>query len=523
MLRSISRLLVFLFFAITACAAPSPPIDVVTGGQTSTQPRRSADQTLRIGLGFFPGGITPITFTSYPVFSNQFDTLVRFSPDYKVLPGVAERWELLPDGSAWRFYLRKDLTFSDGEKVTADDVAFSVDLGKRERIPVAQQDPTLTGARRVDDYTVDFLIKERGVATLYVAPAWYIFPKKYFEKVGKDAFMSDPIGSGPYVASNYRASDSVTYRLRPEKHPYRQVVLNEIQVRSIPDPTALIAGVRTGEIDLAFATFSPENVKNAKDSGIAAFEPVRQISYQFYLFTRDLIKGTPMEDKRVRQAMNYAVDKETISKVIFQGLAEPIGQMSVAGQPSYANDVKPVPFDVQRAKRLLADAGYPNGFKIAGGVNYVPSPLTNSIVQAVQGMHRDVGIEYDLIPLENAAFIEMNFGTNGKDKLRRELQFTGGSNQNGIWTFTWGFFKCDNPTGLYCVPETDSNMQRGLAEIDETARNRYLQAAVKAWTEEYPMIFMTTSPQFALATPKVKGFEWTAYAYYTIDGTFKSE
>jgi peptide/nickel transport system substrate-binding protein len=241
------------------------------------------------------------------------------------------------------------------------------------------------------------------------------------------------------------------------------------------------------------------------------------------LFVKDVIKGTALEDRRVRLAMNYAVDKETISKTLYAGFSEPLGQLTVPGDPAYNPSVRPIPFDTAQAKRLLAEAGYPNGFRIAGGFQFVPRPLSTSVLTAVQSMHRDVGIIYDLVPLESGRYVQIAFGTGGADKARTEFLAGDGSNNNGIWTFPWGFLKCDQPAPIYCNPPTDTAMFAALQETDAAKRNAHLQTALKAWSDEVPMVFLVSAPQFTLATTKVQGFEWTTQVFYYLDGIYKSE
>jgi peptide/nickel transport system substrate-binding protein len=509
--------------ALALACAPAAP----TTPASPAEPRRAAEQVLRVGTTAFPSGITPFA-TAFGLWSigNQFDALLRFNSSYDLVPGIAERWELTPDGLAWRLFLRKDLVFSNGEKLTAEDVVHTIETGRTARppLPVAAQDPLLRGARLVDEYTVDLLMSERNVATLYVGPSWQIWSKKHFETVGRDGFLTNPVGSGPYVLAEYLPNQQLVYRLRRDyTHPYRRPVATEIRIVNVPEPSSLLNGLRTGEIDLVVSTgFSPDQARQARDSGIVVVEPPRQAGYYAILFNREPIKGTPYEDKRVRLALNYAVDKETIARTLYAGFAQPLSQLSVPGDPSYNPDLKPVPYDPARARQLLAEAGYPNGFS-AGAIQFVARPLNTSVLQAVQSMHREVGVQWELQPVESGIYVDIAYGRNGREAMRREMLDAGGSNTNGIWTFPWGLLKCEQAAPLHCVPELDRFMKLALAEIDKEKRNAHLRAAMKAWVDEWPMIFLVTSPAFTLHSTKVRGFEWTTQSYYYLDGTYKVE
>jgi peptide/nickel transport system substrate-binding protein len=519
----VARLSVVLLFIAVACA-PAAPSPAPSGPGAPAEPKRAAQQVLRIGTNIFPNGLTPFA-TAFGFWSlgNQFDALLNFDAKYDLVPGIAERWELAPTGDAWRFYLRKDLTFSTGEKLTADDVVHVIETGRAERMPVAQQDAQLRGARLVDEYTVDILMAERNVATLYVTPSWQIWSKKHYESVGKNGFLAQPVGSGPYVLAEYVPSQTIVYKLRTDRpHPYRKPIVTEIRITNVPEPSALINGMRTGEIDMALGSFSPDQARQAKDSGITVVQPPRQAGYYSILFNKDPIKGTPYEDKRVRLALNYAVDKDAIAKTLYAGFAQPIGQLSVPGDPSYNPDLKPVPFDPATAKRLLAEAGYPNGFR-AGAIDFVARPQNTSVLQAVQSMHRDVGVQWELNPVESGVYVDIAYGLNGRDAQRKEMIEAGGSNTNGIWTFPWAFLKCAQAKPLYCVPELDRNMQLALAELDKEKRNAHLRTAMKAWVEEWPMVFLISTPQFTLLGTNLRGFVWTTQSFYYLDGIYKVE
>ncbi|MFN8535531.1 MAG: ABC transporter substrate-binding protein [Dehalococcoidia bacterium] len=524
-MKSLLRALAVLGIFAAACAPATQPTPTTsqTGGQAPPAgPKRAANQVLRIGTNRFPAGVT--NFAS--AFNGQwygamFDSLVQFDKDFNLKPAIATKWELLPDNSAWRFTLRNDLVFSNGDKLTAEDVAFTVNEQTTGRSPQWALSPFLTGAKAVNETTVDLLITQRDVATLFNSVGWLIWPAKYYQSVGKDAFLLKPIGTGPYVLAEFRPNTEIIYRKRTDReHPYRKVELSEIVVRAVPEPSALLAGLRTGEIDFANgSTFLADQAIQARNQGMTV--DIKQVSYISILFSEEKVKGTPLENEKVRQAMNYAVDKVSMAKNIFAGMAEPIGQYAVPEAGHYNPTIQPVPYDVATAKRLLTEAGYPNGFKLENGLVFTNSPLNAQIFQAVQGFHREIGIQYELDPVELGAYIDFAYGRG--NRTRPPMFEAGSSNTNGVFSFTWGFLKCQGGAGWWCVPALDTAMEKALAETDTAKRKQYLQEAVKGLRDSWNMIYLTSTPQFNIYSKKMAGFNWTTPSYYSLDSVYMVE
>ncbi|MCS7002523.1 MAG: ABC transporter substrate-binding protein [Dehalococcoidia bacterium] len=515
----LARFAIIGALVVTACApAPAVQPGASAPGQGET---RAANQTLRIGTNFFVSSASPETSTgNIDQYSLQFDSLLRFDKEFNLIPSVATAWEWRPEG-AWRFTIRRDLQFSNGDRLTAEDVAFTFNQAVRGRWAIWIQTPIVTGARVVDESTVDVQVTARDVSVIFTAPGWFIHPQRYYEQVGAQGFQARPIGSGPYVLAEYRPNDLAVYRLRENyRHPFRQVTLTEVTWRNIPEPQTIVTGLRTGDLDMGIGTFAPDNAKAAQDAGMTVY--TNQASYNNILFYWPAIQNTPMADRRVRLAMNYAVNKEALSRAIYSGFSEPIGQLAVPGAPNFVPEIRPIPFNQAEARRLLAEAGYPNGFRVQGGLDFSSGTVANSLFQAIQSMHREVGIIYDLHPLELGIYRDTAFVRNGR--VPKEMISAGGSNTNGVFTFSWGFLRCDKTppeSVLFCVPGMDDAMRLALAELDRDARNRHLQNAMRAWVNEVPMIFLTTAPQYRLASRTVRGFEWTTQTYYTLDSVYR--
>ncbi|GIW09404.1 MAG: glutathione ABC transporter substrate-binding protein [Dehalococcoidia bacterium] len=524
---ALGRLAIGLLALTAACApatTPAPSGTTQTGGaQQPGGPKRAADQTLRVATGANPATLTPEgAATSITLASFQFDNLVNLDANYTPRPSAAEKWELLPDNSAWRFTLRKDLVFGNGEKATAEDVVnwIQVLLQPSPANTVGNQLLFVSGAKVVDDYTFDILLKQRDYSTPYMGVNIFVVSKKALEQAGglKELSVNPKgAGTGPYEFVEYRQGDQIVYRLRSTPHPYRKPIATEIRYRIIPEPAQRVNGLRTGELDVALAVQSPELVEAAKRDGVKV--DAKPDSYANIIFDQKNVANTPLADKRVRQAMNYAVNKEGIAQTLYRGYGVPIGQLGAPGAFNYNENVKPYPYDPAMAKRLLAEAGYPNGFKLQG-LDF--AQLENAaLFQAVQSNHRDVGIEYEIVPNEFATYVQIALG----QRPRKEMISAGGNNPNGIFTFSWQFLKCDRPPSLviWCVPEMDRLLSLAYQEPDVAKRQQLLKDAAKAWADEVPMVFLIATASFVLTGPKVEGFSRDVPAYYTLDSVYRVE
>lgn len=458
------------------------------------------------------------------IFSAQFDALIDFGPNFTLKPAAAERWELLPDESGWRFTLRRDLTFSNGDRMTAADVEFTVNLFIDTNTPQRPLMPNVTRARQVDDFTVDLLTRQRDVSVLYVAPYLYVLPQKYYQQVGRDVFATRPIGTGPFELVEFRTADEIIYRRRAGyEHPYRKPTATEIRWRSVPDTTVALAGVRTGEIDIAVGPFSGDQADQAKREGLTV--DVQLTTVQSFRFDKNAIerRNSPLQDKRVRQALNYAVDKEAIARTIFRGYAQPTGQIAPPGSLLYDESIRPYPFDVNRAKQLLAEAGYPTGFKVQGPIDYTRAFFQPSLMQAVQSYLRDVGVEVGIEDQEFGVYVDIFFTRGGR--TRNEMVAANISDANGFFSLQRGLMTCDLPPAnvIWCAPGFDDSYRAAQAETDPTRRAALLRAANRAHVDDVSMIFLVVVPTITITSKKIQGLTLPTPFFWNLDTVVKLE
>ncbi len=513
--------------AISSSASTAAPATTAAAATPQQGERRAAQQVLRIGRPGFPTSASPESSSANgQIFGAQFDTLVTLGKGFQIGPAVATKWEFLPDDNGWRFTIRKDLTFSNGDKLTADDVEFTANMLLTVSPPLPQRGllPKLAQARKVDDYTVDLLTKGRDSSLLFGLPYFYVLPKAYYEKVGKDGFATKPIGSGPYELVEFKTNDRFDYKLRSTPHPYRKPVATEIIWRAIPEPNALLAGLKTGELDLAWTGISPDQADQVKKDGfnVITFDLASSLIAIDHAASE---KNTPqLLDKRVRLALNYAIDRDAILKNLYRGYGQPLNQVAVPGTPTFNTSIPKFSYDPAKAKSLLAEAGYPNGFKVTNPLAYTGAGVTDSLFLAIQDYWRAVGVETDLQRDELGVWVDKFYSRN--NQIRPELISSNGSDPVGTLLFLRQFLTCNNPPErvIWCVPEFDKYMDEAYAEPDATKREALLKQAMLVHQAEVTHVYIMAIPSFAAASPKLRDFGIdSSGVFWTPDKLYKVE
>jgi peptide/nickel transport system substrate-binding protein len=330
------------------------------------------------------------------------DAMVKPMPGTLLAPGLAESWSVSPDGLVYEFVLRKGAKFHNGDAVTAEDVKFSF-----ERYRGASSKPLKEAVAMVeipDAGRVRFRLKRPwpDFMTFYsnATGAGWIVPKKYLEKVGDDGFKKAPIGAGPYKFVSFTPGVELVLEAF-DQHWRKAPNVKRVVLRAIPDETTRLAALKRGEVDIAYQIRGALAEELRRTPGGTLKANVGQGTFWLY-FAEQWDPKSPWHDRRVRLAANHAIDRQAINQ------AETLGFSKITWSiiPSHFEFYWQPPgylHDPTRAKRLLAEAGYPNGFD-AG--DYSCDAAFASIGEAVVNDLKAVGIQARLRPLERAAFFK---------------------------------------------------------------------------------------------------------------------
>jgi peptide/nickel transport system substrate-binding protein len=356
--------------------------------------------TFRLGIPADALTLDPIASSDNPSIWSElliYDTLVRPTRDGKSLePGLAEKWTISPDGLEYVFTLR-DAKFSNGDPVTADDVIFSLKRAAGEKSDWARFFKPITSYEAVDKKTIRMkldkpftpMLNNLALFSASIVPA---------ARVSSDAdFFTHPIGSGPFVLKQWSKGEKMILAKNPNYWQAGKPAVDEADIEIIGEDNSRVLKLQAGELDAIIEV--PYNqmaqLRANGDIKVATADVFRIELVQLNTTKK------PFDDVRVRQALNYAVDKEALVKGALYGA----GKVAVSSIPimAYHNeDLKPYPFDPAKAKSLLAEAGYPNGFSAkmllpAGNVTY------RQAASIIQDNLKKAGVNIELQTIEESS------------------------------------------------------------------------------------------------------------------------
>jgi peptide/nickel transport system substrate-binding protein len=325
-----------------------------------------------------------------------YDTLTRMGPGGKLQPDLATEWGYVGTGNTdFQLKLRSGVTFADGTPMDAKAVAASLDYIRKSGLNVswtsAVSSVTATGPLTVEikcatpNPVLPELLDQVSLMGSVISPAGLANPSK----LGTQSF-----GAGPYVldASQTASGDHYVYTPNPKYWDQTKIHWKKVVVKVVANPNSALQSVKTGEAD-ALAIIPPQ-VDSATSAGLSVVHaPIAFLGVN--LADRDGTVAKPLKDVRVRQALNYAVDRAAITKAVFQAYGTPTSEISIPGETGFAPDYNDhYTFDVAKAKQLMADAGYPNGFPLK--VETQQGLGLDVVTQAVLQQWKAVGVTADV-------------------------------------------------------------------------------------------------------------------------------
>lgn len=300
------------------------------------------------------------------VIRNIFDGLVTRTWDGKVVPEIAESWTT-PNDKTYEFKIRQGITFSNGEKLDADDVVFTFDRIMKEGAIGGQSSPRkgLLGpvekVEKVDAHTVRFTLTNPFPVFLQALVQFQVVPMDYIKRVGDQKFAENPVGAGPFKYKEGRLDDQIVlerfdnyYGGSPDLKPVGPAQVKRVIFRMMPDPAIRIAALKAGEVQIIQQVPPDMAADLAKDSKVQVKKVEGTRVYAIELNNA----SAPFNDVRVRTAMNYAVNWDEILKTIYGGGASRLATAFLPSGFGFDQNLKPFPYDPKKAKELLKDAGY---------------------------------------------------------------------------------------------------------------------------------------------------------------------
>jgi peptide/nickel transport system substrate-binding protein len=362
-------------FLVAGCAKSTTTAPSTTAAPSPTQATSSTAATptkITIAISDNIGAADCTNFaSSAKIDLDVFEPLLTYDINAKLVPLLATSWTVSPDGKMIEMKLKQGVKFHTGEIFTAQDVVFT--FNRYQKIHMQAQDGLKNGYDRteaVDDYTVRFYFTKYDplfLSTTISLANFLMCSKSYYDKVGEDQFVAKPSGTGPYKITDWKAGQYVNL-VANEEYWGNKPSIKQASFLSSPNGSTRIAMLQSGEADMIDDT--PWNsVSSLEKAGFARIDIplLHDVFLQFQLFNPD----APWYNVKVRQAINYAIDKKALIEKLYGGVpTEGVWQMP--WEPGYDPSLKPsYPYDLAKAKQLMKDAGYADGFTMP--VNYCSS------------------------------------------------------------------------------------------------------------------------------------------------------
>lgn len=368
------------------------------------------------------GGDSATHVSGYPFLARTiFDSL-----DYvdkrgdKLLPGLAKSWKIAPNWKYIDFFLRDDVTFHNGDKFTAEDVKFSLETYLRKELKYLFANSWgkyITKIEILGPYQVRMHFNQPDPG--FLGRLWWstgMMPKKYREQVGDRGFADKPVGTGPFKWVEYK--QDVYWKVEAVKKHFRHTpTIKTFKMVYVPEHSTRLAMLKAGEVDIT-NVIGPHTAEIKGDPNLrielCKYPTLTCLTFADLTFPND---PSPFHDIRVREAASLAIDREGITQKVLFGMSEPYGDFCSPITMGHDKSIKPDPYNPERAKKLLAEAGYPKGFETVMTI----IPLNRFWIEAVASNLAEVGIKTKIEVLEGGTYTSGFIGKKYRGLLTQNL------------------------------------------------------------------------------------------------------
>jgi peptide/nickel transport system substrate-binding protein len=468
----------FLVLLLVLCGAPQ-------AAHAAPEPAG----TLRIGMNGFPASLgNPYKGNGRPgtlVWYALFDGLTQLDEQGRLQPALALSWDLL-EPTRWRFELRPGVRYANGRPFDAGSAAKVFEWlisGAGRATVIGNELRGITAVRATAPLALEITTREpdpilpkRMVGALMVEPdAW--------NRLGPDEFSLQPVGTGPFLLERWDQRKRRAYaRLNP--HRWRPSTFARLEFVELPDAAVRTQALLSRDVDLA--TVEIEELDRLKDRGYPVLV-TPSMSVMSIVFITERPAPAPLQDIRVRQALNYAVDRDTIARTLLRGLGRPAGQPAPSVSFGHDPALVPYPYDPGRARRMLAEAGYAHGFPMTIEILMNAFPADGLIYQAMAHYLRQVGIDVTLRVITFPQYL-------------RNLQRNGfaGDAFGSMWnsapyndaTRPMESVSCRRPKPFFCDRELAGQLEQAMRILPEDERLAAMRAVGRAYQEAAPALFL---------------------------------
>ena len=441
-------IVVVLLFTVTGCG----------GGNEGGGEKKDS---LTIGIDSDAVALDPLRVNdtlTMSILSNVYEPLVRMNNDSEIVPALATKWENSDDGLEYTFTLRTDATFHNGDPITAEDVKYSLEAA----VESSYTGPYMNFIDKVevlDEKTVKVTLQYAYAPFLALCTTYSQVVKEDFYKDGEVDMAKNPIGSGPYKFKKWAQGDKIEFEAYDGYYQGAPAIKN-LTYSIIPNSSTAALALESGEIDMSL-NVATADIKAMKDKkGITMLEDPSSAFYFIGMNT----KVDKLSDVRVRQAISKCINKQNLIDGALDGYGVPTNTFIAEGVLGYDPDFDPLPYDVEGAKKLMKEAGYPDGFKLS-----ISIPENRSKhAQIIQSDLAQIGIDLTIDIIETGKFWD------DLENLDYEMMIMG-------WSYMvmdpdvgyYSLYKKDDMAGNYTGfgnEKTDGLLAAGRTETDQKKR-----------------------------------------------------
>jgi len=463
----------------------------------------AAEQTLVVGVATFPESLMTgvSSITSANMLMQTYDPLVARDNSGTFVPALAERWEPVSD-SAWRFHLRRGVKFHDGVEFTSADVKFTIDriIDPKTAYGFLGRINQVSGAEIVDRYTVD--IKTRSIFPtlpkgLSDVP---MEAEHYYAQVGPDVPKRRPLGTGPFAARNWVPGDR--YELAANKDYWKGAPKFErLLIRQIPEPATRLAALLSGEVQI----IEEVPVDSIDQINASRVGKVVSVPTSVGLVLTYDVRRPPFNDPKVREALDYAIDKELIAKEILKGRAEVLqGQLVTRPTFGFNPALSARPYDPDKARAMLREAKFdfnaPVPIMTQSGKYVSDVEITN----AIAGMLQEIGVKATVAVVESGVYLKQ------WSALEMGPIYMVGWYSLGDADFATVWYTKDGKRTTWTNPEYERLFIEARSTTDPAARERSYHQMMAIMHRENPSMLLFGLPSIYAVGNKISGFQAAA-------------
>ncbi len=503
--------------APAATSAPAQPQPTAALPQPTAAPAASGG-TLRVGLDVDAGtgDVRLMRDTSAGRLKELvYSGLIWMKPDYTPAPQLAESWEN-PDPKTWIFHLRKGVKFHNGQELKAADVKYTFDteLDPKTAAPNASFYTPIQKTEVVDDYTVKFTLDAPyGPFLTYMDLG--ILPKAAAEAAGAE-FGNKPIGTGPFKLVSWKRGDTIEFEANADYFEGRPK-LDKITFKIVPDNSARVVALESGDLDLVFSPLSPQDVTRMATKTGFKVNRVPAAGYTYIsLNTSDPI----LSDVKVRQAISFLVNRQQITDTIYKGIGKVAKGPIPPGMWAYTDDLPSYDYSTTKAAQLLDDAGWKAGADGKRTKNGQPLKLTlrthtedpdrRQVIEVLQAEFTKAGIQADTQVNDFATML------NDMTASKYQIAVIGWLNLQNPDRAMFRQFTIGGAGnyGKYNNPDVDKLIKDARTTLDQNAAKALYVKASQQIVQDAPYIFLQYQEYIVIQSAKVNGFVMNPIQYF---------